>query len=150
MYPSSAIDPLLAKLDVRVGTDIQAIEEIERSVRLHGSRYLSRLFTRHEVDSCGGPTAPAEILAPGLTARFAAKEATLKVLRPTDRVPGWRDIEIERQPGGWCELRLANVAQELAAWDNFLRFSVSISHGFGNAVATVIGMRLLSEVSGDL
>lgn len=131
--------------DIRVGTDIQAIDEIEQSIRAHGARYLSRLFTPHEIESCGQIDDAPEILAPGLTARFAAKEATLKVLRPTYIVPSWLDIEVERQPGGWCELNLRNAAKELAVAANLFRFSVSISHGSGNAVATVIGLRLISE-----
>lgn len=127
--------------DIRVGTDIQAIDEIERSIRMYGARYLSRLFTPHEIESCGPVDAAPKLLAPGATARFAAKEAALKVLRPTDRIPNWRDIEVQRQPGGWCELNLTNAARELAAEGGFSQFSLSISHGSTHAVATVIGIR---------
>ncbi|MEO9198838.1 MAG: hypothetical protein ABI206_08810, partial [Antricoccus sp.] len=70
MSESRRTEPYPPVFDIRVGTDIQAIDEIEQSIRAHGARYLTRLFTKHEIDSCGGLTAAPEILAPGLTARF--------------------------------------------------------------------------------
>ncbi|MDQ2852541.1 MAG: 4'-phosphopantetheinyl transferase superfamily protein [Actinomycetota bacterium] len=130
-------------VDIRVGTDIQSVAEVESALREHRVSYLDRIFTDHEVDCCGGRSAATTVLSPGLTRRFAAKEATLKVLRPTALVPRWRDIEVVRHGGGWVDLVLTGVAEELADAQQLRTFSLSISHSGGFAVATVIATRLI-------
>lgn len=124
---------------VRVGTDVQAIAEVESSLARFGARYTHRLFTEHEVSSCGGVSLAA---ASGLAARFAAKEATIKVLRPTDIVPRWRSIEVRRQPEGWVELHLFDEAAELAESEHIGELSVSLSHGAGIGTATVVALSI--------
>ena len=49
-----------------------------------------------------------------LAARFAAKEAMVKVLRPVGARPEWRDIEVHRADSGWCEIRLSGRAAAMA------------------------------------
>lgn len=132
-------------VDIRVGTDIQAVAEVEGALLENRVRYLERIFTEYEVDCCGGSCEATTVLAPGLTRRFAAKEATLKVLRPTTLVPRWRDIEVVRQDGGWVGLALTGVAEELAETQHLRCFSLSISHSGGFAVATVVATRLMSN-----
>ena len=44
-----------------------------------GDRYVRRVFTAHEIESC---CRGSHIVSEGLAARFAAKEATIKVLQP--------------------------------------------------------------------
>ena len=68
---------------IRVGTDLTCVADVASSIERFGDRYLRRLFTDHELDATGG--APER-----LAARFAAKEATVKVLRPTGAQPDWR------------------------------------------------------------
>lgn len=133
-------------MDIRVGTDIQSVAEVESSLREHRVGYLDRIFTDQEVDCCGGRSEATTVLARGLTRRFAAKEATLKVLRPTTLVPRWRDIEVVRQDGGWVGLALTGVAEELAEAQHLRSFSLSISHSGGFAVATVVATRLIGNV----
>lgn len=123
---------------LRVGTDVESIDEVAAAVRRFGDRYVSRVYTAHEVRCSGGTGAAA---APGLAARFAAKEATLKVLRPDGhRVPTWRSIEVLRHTDGWCEMRLTDEAAELARQAGLGELAVSLSHGAGVGMATVIGM----------
>ena len=76
-----------------------------------GDRYVGRVYTAHEVSCCQG-TPP--VVAAGLAARFAAKEATIKVLRPAGSNPPWRSIEIRRDPSGWCSVNLTDGAA--AGW----------------------------------
>ncbi len=121
---------------LRVGTDVQSIEEVADSLNRFGSRYTSRLFTDRELRASGGIAAPTA--AASLAARFAAKEATIKVLRPEFDAPPWLSIEIRRKPGGWTELTLVGEAAELARKAGLGRFAVSLSHGAGVGVATVI------------
>jgi holo-[acyl-carrier protein] synthase len=121
-----------------VGTDVESIADVEAAITRFGARYTTRLFTQHEIDSCGGTNRQA---APGLTARFAAKEAVLKVLRPTDTVPPWRSIEVRKQPGGWVEIELSDEAAQLARASGINELSVSLSHGAGVGTATVVALR---------
>jgi holo-[acyl-carrier protein] synthase len=123
---------------VRVGIDAQAIEEVVEALRSHGDAYRRRVFTDHEVESCGGWGAAPELAAPGLAARFAAKESVIKVLRPTADVPTWREIEIVRSPGGWCDVALAGTAARLATEAGLTELEVSLSHTEGVAVAAVV------------
>jgi holo-[acyl-carrier protein] synthase len=117
----------------RVGIDLVAVESIATSVRTHGDRYLRRIFTERELADCAGAS-------DRLAARYAAKEATLKVLRPgpDDSVP-WNEIEVVRNPAGWVDLALSGRAAELAAVTGIGGFSVSLTHEAEFASAIVIG-----------
>jgi holo-[acyl-carrier protein] synthase len=119
-----------------VGTDVQAIAEVRASLDRFGARYAERIYTHHEIESVGG--LDGADAASGLAARFAAKEATLKVLRPTGAAPDWRSIEVVRSEGGWCDLALEGAARELADDQRILELAVSISHGAGVGLASVV------------
>jgi holo-[acyl-carrier protein] synthase len=106
-------------------------------VACFGDRYVKRIFTEHEVSSCSGEPHTA---AAGLAARFAAKEAAIKVLRPADEGLDWRSIEVHRAPPGWCELRLAGRASRLAQEAGITDLAVSLSHESGLASAVVIAL----------
>ncbi len=121
---------------MRIGTDIIAIADVERSLGRFGRRYTRRLFTDQEVADSGGPTSP--VLAAGLAARFAAKEATIKALRPGGAAPPWRSIEITREPAGWTSLVLTGAAAELAERAGVCAAEVSLSHDAGVGLATVV------------
>lgn len=133
-------------LDLRVGTDVQPVDEVEQAVRERGERYLRRLFTTQEVADCGGPDADPAVLAPGLAARFAAKEATLKALRTgRDVVPLWTEIEVVRMPEGWTDLALWGQSADMARSAGLVLLRLSMSHGGGIATATVVGIGLTRQ-----
>src|SRR6478609_7801 len=81
-----------------------------------------------------------DVVARSLAARFAAKEATFKVLRPHGVAPGWKDVEVHKATGGWTELRLTGTAAEVAAAAHLHDFSLSFSHEGSTATAVVVGM----------
>lgn len=120
---------------VRVGTDIESIDAVADAIRSLGQRYLDEVFTEQEIDASGGPSAES---APGLAARFAAKEAALKVLRVSPFE--LRSIEICQTTGGWCRLNLTGSAAATAAKYGLHSFEVSLSHGAGVATATVVAL----------
>ncbi|NYG07392.1 holo-[acyl-carrier protein] synthase [Phycicoccus badiiscoriae] len=126
--------------EVRVGTDIQSVPSMERSLIDHGDRFMDRIFTEHEVASCGGRSASPRELAPGLAARFCAKEAIIKLLRPMHEVPLWREMEVLRHESGWTEVSLTGTASDLAKAAQIGSIALSMSHGSEYAVATVIGV----------
>jgi len=127
---------------LRVGVDLVAVADVAASVLHFGDRYVRRLFTPHEIDCCRRPARTGDGSVPysmeSLAARFAAKEAVIKVLRPTDGQPDWRSIEVHRLAGGWCEIRLSGRAAVLAGDAGIDDFSVSLTHEAGAAAAVVV------------
>ncbi len=121
--------------ELAVGVDLVDIAEVARSVKHFGDRYLRRVFTEHEIACCQGS---AEVVAASLAARFAAKEATLKVLAPVDARPDWRSIEVVRLPSGACKLRLRGAAARLAVERGLGPFALSMTHEAGLAAAVVV------------
>jgi holo-[acyl-carrier protein] synthase len=120
---------------MRVGIDLCSVRDVAESIERFGDRYLRRVYTEHEVEYCGkDPARSAERFA----ARFAAKEATVKVLRPRDSWPDWRSIEVRRDPGGWCELSLTGTAAQLARDAAISSLALSLSHDGGMANAVVV------------
>jgi holo-[acyl-carrier protein] synthase len=127
-------------MTVRAGTDLTSVSEVEFAIAQFGDRYLSRIFTEHELDSAQGTP---HVIASSLAARFAAKEATLKVLRPSgqpDEAVDWRSIEVRREPTGWCSLRLSGEAKVLADRAGVTDISVSLSHEGEMASAVVVAL----------
>jgi len=129
--------PDLTDQTCRVGVDLVAVDDVAASVERFGQRYLSRVYTDHERASCPGEPVVA---AAGLAARFAAKEAALKVLRPVGPRPQWRSIEVVRQPNGACDLALHGEAARLAASAGVRQLAVSLTHEAGMAAAVVVAM----------
>jgi holo-[acyl-carrier protein] synthase len=128
---------------LRVGVDLVPVADVAASVDRLGRRYLYRLFTPHEracarVDALGGHH-PSGYSVESLAARFAAKEAAVKVLRPVGPRPEWRSIEVRRTDGGWCELRLSGLAASLAAQAGITTLAVSVTHEPMMAAACVVG-----------
>lgn len=120
-------------MKVLVGVDIQPIEEVEASLAAFGSRYAQRIYTSHELEACGDTPMTASRLAE----RFAAKEAILKVLDPSETVPPWRSIEVNGS-NQRAEIALYGSAADLARRQGLRNFSVSLSHAGGVASAAVL------------
>jgi holo-[acyl-carrier protein] synthase len=147
---------------VRVGVDLVPVADVAASVERLGRRYLYRVFTPHERacarigahqrgsqpvgtpdrsrDPSGSPV-ESRYSMESLAARFAAKEAAVKVLRPVGARPEWRSIEVRRVDGGWCELRLSGLAAILAAEADITISAVSVTHEPMLAAACVVGTR---------
>lgn len=118
-----------------IGTDIVSTKRLDRMVEAYGERFLSRVFTRREVET-------AELratLSERLGTRFAAKEACMKALGT-----GWRagvhftQIEVRKHPTGMPELVLTGKAKERAEELGVERIHVSLSHESEMAMAVVI------------
>ena len=121
-------------VNLLVGIDIQPIEEVESSLRTFGSRYRRLLFTDRELETCGDNSTTSSRLA----ARFAAKEAVLKILDIHDVVPSWRSIEVGGDSDCRPEIILYDVAAELARARGIRDVFVSLTRGGDVAVATVV------------
>jgi holo-[acyl-carrier protein] synthase len=133
-------------MTILIGIDVQPIDEVQDSIEEFGFRYVERLFTAQEVESCGGRSG---IAAASLAGRFAAKEAVLKILDGGDAVPSWREIEVRRSTQGRPEIVLHGVAAEIAQRQGVEHLSVSLSHGGGIATAAVVAQikdQLIREI----
>ena len=120
-----------AAATIRVGTDLVRVHDVAESMDRFGDRYLRRVYTDHELETCGG-------VAARLAARFAAKEATIKVLRPADVRPDWRAIEVRRHESGACDLQLSGTAAAQAAAAGITGLAVSLTHEGDLAAAVVV------------
>lgn len=130
---------------LRVGVDLVPVADVAAAVERMGRRYLYRVFTPHEracarIGRAARRSDRSRYSAQALAARFAAKEAAVKALRPHGARPEWRSIEVRRMDGGWCELRLTGLAADLAAEAGISELSLSITHEPMVAAACVVGV----------
>ena len=121
---------------LRVGVDLVRVADVTASIARFGARYTERLFTAGERAYCD---ADATRAAERYAARFAAKEATLKIFRPLphDAVDP-RSIEVRQIADGGCEIVLHDLAIVLARRSGVAELSVSMSHEQDYATATVV------------
>lgn len=117
-------------MPISVGIDLLAPDDVQESLRLHGERYLKRVYTDGELRDCG--SSPER-----LAARFAAKEATMKVLGPVEEPVPWSSIEITRDLSGRPSLALGGEADSLARQRGVSRLAVSLAHE-RNVVAAIV------------
>jgi holo-[acyl-carrier protein] synthase len=126
---------------IRVGIDLVRVEDVRRSLATFGEAYLRRLFTADELGYARAPGASADVTAERLAARFAAKEATRKVLCLGETGVGYSSIEVVRAPSGACSLALHREAREVALRERLAELSLSMSHEGEYATAVVVARR---------
>jgi len=120
---------------VGVGTDLVGVRRfaaaLERSPGL-----LERIFTPAErVTSSGAPRRPES-----LAARFAAKEAAVKVLG-APRGYRFTECEVVSTPDGRPTLRVSGVLAAAAAASGVTTWHVSLTHDAELAAAIVVAER---------
>ncbi|KTR39074.1 MULTISPECIES: holo-ACP synthase [Curtobacterium] len=119
---------------IRTGTDLAAVEDVVAGITAHGERYLSRVFTERERADCGDD--PER-----LAARFAGKEAVVKLLRPApDDAVLPTEVAVVLDTAGAPVVELSGRAAELAAALGCGPVAVSLSHERGLAVATAVAL----------
>ena len=113
------------------GIDIIEIERIKAAIDRWGERFLKRVFTEAELKLCGGK-------ANALAARFAGKEAVMKLLGTGRRGVCWREIETLAHPSGKPLVNLYGGARKVAAQLGIREIAVSLSHSREYAVASAV------------
>lgn len=119
---------------MRVGLDLVHVPQIADAIAAQGDRYLERIYTAEELRDCGGQ-------AHRLAARFAAKEAVMKVLGRGDEALPWTSISVSRDASGRPTLRLSGEAAELARIRGLDVFELSLSHDGDYSAAVVLAAR---------
>ncbi|MGY2898909.1 holo-[acyl-carrier protein] synthase [Curtobacterium sp. PvP017] len=119
---------------IRTGTDLAAVEDVVAGISAHGERYLDRLFTvRERTDAGDDPER--------LAARFAGKEAVMKLLRPApDQAIPLREVAIVLDDHGAPTVELTGTAAALADAIGCGAIAVSLAHERGLAVATAVAL----------
>jgi holo-[acyl-carrier protein] synthase len=117
---------------VRIGCDVQDIEDVQDSLATFGDRYLRKIFTASEINDCQGRNQVHR-----LAARFAAKEAVIKAFAQPNMPFPWREIEVTRD-GPLPRLHLSGTLAERAQHQGWLSSSLSLSHADCHAMAVVV------------
>lgn len=82
---------------IGIGTDLCDIRRIEKSIKDHGDRFKTRIFTKREREYCEGKSGSGSYYAK----RWAAKEAVAKALAgPRTKSLSWQDVEVLNDPSG--------------------------------------------------
>lgn len=114
-----------------VGVDVIERARVLRAHERFGARFLRRVFTDLEIEQAAGRIEK-------LVGRFAAKEAASKALGTGIGQIAWREIEVQRMPGGKPAIRLTGKAAERARALGLAVFDVSISDTETHAFAIVV------------
>ena len=115
-----------------IGVDICDIPRITKIIKQHKQKFLSKIFTTHEIAYC---TKKVDVY-PYYAARFAAKEALLKALGTGLRDGlNWKDIEVQNDSLGKPFFKFCGKTAQLLGKRSVL---LSLSHGKDSAIAFVI------------
>ena len=117
---------------IRVGCDVVDVDDVQGSLSAFGDRYLRKIFTAAEISDCRGRNQ-----VQGLAARFAAKEAVIKVFAEPDMAYPWLEMEVTKD-GPLPRLRLSGGLAERARRRGWLASSLSLSHTGCHAMAVVV------------
>jgi holo-[acyl-carrier protein] synthase len=111
---------------------VQRIDDVTDAIRDFGARYLDRVYTAREQESyrTGG--------AASLAARFAAKEAVLKLIGTADGVDP-RSVEVAHEDGRPV-VRLSGLAATLADRAGLGPIDLSLSHTGDVALAVAVAL----------
>ena len=125
-----------------IGTDIVRIDRIAQMMEKHPETFLQKVYTKNEIEYCGGRKAEVQHYA----GRWAAKEAILKSFG-TGWSKGiqWTDIEVYNETGGKPKVRLAGAARSLCEERGIAQVLISISHTSENAIAFATAVCLDEE-----
>lgn len=122
-------------MPVRVGVDLVPVQDVRDALAAFGERYLRRIYSDREIADCSAGSRPR---APELAARFAAKEAVLKVLQIGHEPVPWREIEVTGTHRSLHGLLLSGCAATLAEKSGIAEFGLSLSCRQGIATALVV------------
>jgi len=116
-----------------IGVDIIEIARIQKAIDRWGEAFLRRVYTDAEIELYRGKPS-------SLAARFACKEAVMKLLGTGRNGIRWREIETLSHPSGKPLLNLYGRAQSQARKLGLKEIAVSLSHARDYAIASVSGI----------
>ena len=121
-----------------IGVDIIEIGRIKEAAERWGERFLRRVYTEAELSAYRSKPS-------SLAARFACKEAVMKLLGTGKYGINWREIETLSHSSGKPLLSLHGRAQSKADEMGIKEIAVSLSHSKEYAVACVSAVSETSQ-----
>ena len=116
-----------------IGVDIIEIDRIQKAIARWGEPFLQRVYTESELELYRNKPS-------SLAARFACKEAVMKLLGTGRNGINWREIETLSHPSGKPKVNLHGKAQIKANELGLKEIAVSLSHSKEHAIAYVAGI----------
>lgn len=123
---------------IGIGCDIVNVLRIAKMIEQHGDLFISRVYTKHEIEYCNARKAAVQHYA----GRWAAKEAVLKCLGTGwSKGISWTDIEVFNTQAGAPKIRIGGGALEVCENLRIAQILISISHcrTHATAFATALG-----------
>lgn len=118
--------------NLSIGIDIEDINRFEKYSKDKNNRFLSKIYTKAEIDYCFSYKAPAKHLA----ARYCAKEACVKALTKLGiKDVYYNQIEVFRDNFGGVSIQILNNKKYIK-----LILQVSLSHSKDTATASVLAI----------
>ena len=111
------------------GIDMIEIARIEKAIARWGEAFLRRVYTDAELRLYRKNP-------PSLAARFACKEAVMKLLGTGKNGISWLEIETLSHPGGKPLLKLYGRAKNEADRLGLKEIAISLAHSRENAIAS--------------
>ncbi|MCU1392750.1 MAG: acpS [Ilumatobacteraceae bacterium] len=121
---------------LRVGVDLVHVPDIAASVEQFGDRYLRRVYSAQELLTC--TDADGTVASHRLAARFAAKEAVIKALRPRFGVDYCTIEVVAGADGAPAIVPTGAAARRMLAAAGVVSDSVSLTHDGDYAAAFYI------------
>ena len=116
-----------------IGVDIIEIDRIKKAIARWEERFLRRIYTDAELSLYGKKPQ-------SLAARFACKEAVMKLLGTDRKGVSWREIETLSHASGKPLINLYGRAQNKAKELGLKEITVSLSHSKEHAIAYVVSI----------
>ena len=129
-------------MKVKIGTDLCDPARIEKVFRRYGKKFVTRILTQEEIEILEfgfNHKSFTPSLSHRLAARYAAKEAAVKVLGTgISEDVGFHDIQILKSPNGAPQIKLLNKAKKIADEQGLASWEISISHEKKMSIAVVV------------
>jgi holo-[acyl-carrier protein] synthase len=117
-------------MEIYIGTDIVENKRIQQAYEKYKDKFLTRIYTQKEIEYCLNKKEYIQCLS----ARFAAKEATIKAYyQAFKEILTFKQIEILGHKNQPAEILLHNIEKPC----NF-KIKLSLSHEKKYSIATVI------------
>lgn len=123
------------------GIDLVEVEPLRQLIEAGGEGFLDAAWTAREQRDANGQ-------AEGLAGKWAAKEATMKVLQRGIGDLDPRDVEIVTESSGAPRVELHRAARTIARRRRIATWHVSLTHEGGWAAAIVIASSLRTTLAG--
>ena len=118
-----------------IGVDLVNIKRMEAVINRWGDRFIGRVFSPDETESCSKRAFPPAAFA----LRFAAKEAFSKALGLGMRKGiRWRDIEVFHFTGGKPFLKVHGTSSEICQREKITGLHLSLSDDGEYGIGIVI------------